>query len=300
MRERADGGQRHRHSLAARARPRGFVGRLWQAVPMVDLDAYFRRTGYAGSRTPTLATLHAVCAAHVHAIPFENLDVLLGRGIDLDPAAVDRKLLHDGRGGYCFEQNTLLLRVLLTLGYDARPLSARVRVGRPRDYLPARTHVFVRVELGGESWLADVGVGGLSPTAALRLVLDAEQPTPHEPRRIVHEEGRYFHQVRFPDGWHDVCEFTLEEMPPIDRELGNWFTSAHPQSHFKSRLVVARAIAGGRLSILNREFTVRRGGVAETRLLASPAELLGVLAEHFDLRFPAGTVFPCPALDWPA
>jgi N-hydroxyarylamine O-acetyltransferase len=267
---------------------------------MVDLDAYLARIGYAGDRAPTLATLHALSAAHVQAIPFENLDVLLGRAIDLDPAAVDRKLIHDRRGGYCFEQNTLFLRVLETLGFHARPISARVRWGRPRDYTPARTHVFVRVELDGASWLADVGVGGMSLTAPLRLDTEAEQATPHEPRRIIREDGRLFHQARLGETWADVCEFTLEEMPPIDRELGNWYTSAHPGSHFKSRLTVARALPDGRISILNRELTIRRGGIAETQTIASPAALLAVLDEHFGLRFPAGTEFTCPALDWPA
>ncbi len=79
---------------------------------MIDIDAYFRRIGYSGRGEPSLATLHALCAAHVLSIPFENLDVLLGRGVSLDPEAVDRKILHDGRGGYCFEQNTLFLRAL--------------------------------------------------------------------------------------------------------------------------------------------------------------------------------------------
>ncbi len=102
---------------------------------MVDLDAYFRRIGYAHGRAPTLATLHALCAAHVQSIPFENLDVLLGVGIDLDPAAVDRKILHDGRGGYCFEQNTLLVRALLTLRLRRTP-DQRSRT----DSSPSRIH----------------------------------------------------------------------------------------------------------------------------------------------------------------
>jgi N-hydroxyarylamine O-acetyltransferase len=265
------------------------------------LDAYFERIGYRGDRAPTLETLNALCLAHVLAIPFENLDVLLDRGVSLDPDAVFRKLVLGGRGGYCFEQNTLFLRVLEALGFEVRPLSARVRVGRPRDYTPARSHVFLRVELDGESWLADVGVGGLSPTCALRLDTADEQPTPHEPRRIVREDGRLFHQARLGvDDWRDICEFTLEEMPPIDREVANWYTSAHPQSHFKNRLTVARALPdGGRVSILNRELTLRRGGDVVTRTIASPPELLALLAEHFGLRFPAGTEFTCPALDWP-
>jgi N-hydroxyarylamine O-acetyltransferase len=266
----------------------------------LDLDAYLHRIAYAGPRAPTLSTLHALCAAHAKAIPFENLDVLLGRGIDLADDAVDRKLVHGGRGGYCFEQNTLFLRALRALGFAVAPLSARVRVQRPRDFTPPRTHVFLRVDLDGERWLADVGVGGLSPTAALRLDVDGEQPTPHEPRRIVREGALLFHQAKLGDEWVDVCEFTLEEMPPIDREVANWFTSAHPLSHFRNRLLAARALDdGGRVTLLNRELTVRaRGGAATTRRLASPDELLEALATHFALHFPAGTRFECPALDW--
>jgi N-hydroxyarylamine O-acetyltransferase len=266
----------------------------------VNLDAYFRRISYSGPRTPTLATLHALCAAHVKAVPFENLDLLLGRAIDLSDQAVDAKLIDAGRGGYCFEHNTLFLRVLESLGFQVRPLSARVRLQRARDFTPPRTHVFVGVDLEGERWLADVGVGGLAPTAALLIDSDAEQPTPHEPRRIVREGGLLFHQAKLGEAWSDVCEFTLEEMPAIDREVANWFTSAHPKSHFLNRLLVARALDdGGRATLLNRQFTLRkRGGESTTQVLNSPEELLGVLAEQFALRFPAGTTFSCPALDW--
>jgi N-hydroxyarylamine O-acetyltransferase len=272
-----------------------------QGDRVIDLERYFARIGYAGPRTPTLATLHAIAHAHVAAIPFENLDVLLGRRIDLALAAVQRKLVDDRRGGYCFEQNSLLLAVLTELGFDARPVSARVRYGRPRDYTPARTHLFVRVELD-ESWLADVGVGGMSPTAALRLATEEPQATPHEPRRLIRDGGVLYHQVLLGDTWQDVYDTTLEEMPPIDREVANWYTSAHPGSHFKARLSVARALPdGGRLTVLNRELTVRqRDGRAEHRVMTSPDELLDVLAESFGLVFPAGTRFACDALDWPA
>jgi N-hydroxyarylamine O-acetyltransferase len=272
-----------------------------ESTDALDLDAYFARTGYAGARAPTLETLHAIVGAHTRSIPFENLDVLLGRGVSLAPADIERKLVRDHRGGYCFEQNGLLLLVLQALGYEVRPLSARVRLRHPREYTPPRTHLCLRVELDGASWLADVGVGGLSLTSAIRLVEEVEQPTPHEPRRLVREGGRLFHQARLGAEWTDVYEFTLEEMPPIDREVANWFTSAHPQSHFRNRLVVARAApAGGRLSILNDEFTIRGAdGRGEKRALASADELLAVLAEHFGLHFAAGTRFGPPGSPWP-
>jgi len=268
---------------------------------VIDLDAYFARIGYHGLREPMLATLNALVCAHVQAIPFENLDVLLGRPIDLEPEALMRKLVHERRGGYCFEHNSLLLCVLTELGFEAQPVSARVRYQRPRDFTPARTHLFVRVELE-ESWLVDVGVGAMSPTAALRLAETGPQATPHEPRRLLRENGLIYHQVQFGEDWHDVCEFTLEKMPPIDRVVANWYTSTHPSSHFKKRLLVARALPeGGRCGLLNRELSMRgRDGRAERRVIASPDELLDVLAEYFGLQFAAGTLFPCDALDWRA
>ena len=267
----------------------------------MELEAYFERVGYRGPREACLAALSALTEAHTQAIPFENLDVLLGRPIQLEPEALFQKLVRERRGGYCFEQNGLFLEVLLGLGFQATPLSARVRWQRPRDFIPPRTHVFIRVELAGESWLTDVGVGALSLTGPIRLADASEQSTPHEPRRVVREGARLFHQVRLGDQWHDVCEFTLEEMPSIDRELGNWFTSTHPQSHFKNRLIVARAAADGqRISLLNDELTIRqRGGSATTLRIESALELLRLLEQHFDLTFSPQTRFGPPGSPWP-
>ncbi|MGE0450415.1 MAG: arylamine N-acetyltransferase [Vicinamibacterales bacterium] len=268
---------------------------------MIDLAAYFARIGYAGPTAPTLETLSGIVRAHVETIPFENLDVLRGRPIALTPAAIQEKLVESCRGGYCFEQNGLLLLVLESLGFQATPLSARVRYQRPRDYTPPRTHLFVRVEIDGRPWIADVGVGGLSLTSPIRLELDVEQPTPHETRRVVRCGAVYMHQVKLGAEWADVCEFTGEEMPLIDRELANWFTSTHPQSHFKGRLIVARALPGAeRLTIDNREISHRRSdGRADRRVLRTPEELLSELQASFGLRFDPGTTFPCPGLDWP-
>lgn len=268
----------------------------------IDLDAYLARIHYAGSRKPTLAVLNAVIAHHVAAIPFENLDVLLGRPVRLDPASLQQKLVCDRRGGYCFEQNGLLLLVLTALGFQVTPLSARVRIQMPRDFTPPRTHLFLRVEIAGEPWLADVGLGGLSPTAALRLNETGEQPTPHEPRRIVREEGRFFRQAKLGGEWSDVCEFTGEAMPLIDRELANWWTSTNPGSKFRQNLTVACAgPEGTRRTIMNREFAIRCGArIIERRELVTPADLLEVLAQHFGLCFPAGTRFGAPGSLWPS
>lgn len=256
------------------------------------LDAYFARTGYAGPRAPTLEALHKITFHHATSIPFENLDVRLGRGISLAPGDVFRKLVTDRRGGYCFEQNTLLLHVLQALGFRVTPIGARVRGQIARAVMPARTHLFLRVHLADGDWLTDVGTGGSSLTAALPLEFGVDLPTPHEKRRLERDrDGRMFHQMWTGKEWMDVCEFTLDEMHPIDREVANWWTSASPASHFKATNVVGLAGRDGtRKAIREGEFTHRRGGeILAREPVTSDAQLLALLAKHFDLHLPADT-----------
>lgn len=252
----------------------------------VDLDAYFQRIGYDGPREPTPSVLNDIVHAHVLTIPFENLDVLLGRTIRLDAASLQKKLVHDHRGGYCFEQNGLLLLVLEAMGFDVAPLSARVKLGYPRGEITPRTHLVVRIEMEECSWLADVGVGGLSPTAALRLELNSEQTTPHETRRIVRDGDLTFHQALLAGEWEDVYQMTMEQMPLIDREVANWYTSTNPKSRFKNLLMVAKAAPNGvRLTMLNDEFSVRdASGKATKTPIRKQAEMLDLLAEHFGIE----------------
>ncbi|GAA4420633.1 arylamine N-acetyltransferase [Bremerella cremea] len=266
----------------------------------LDLDAYFSRIAYTGSREVSVETLHGIVERHVLTIPFENLDPLMQRPVRLDSASIQQKLIHDRRGGYCFEQNGLLLLALETLGFEVRPLSARVKIGYPREQVTPRTHLIVRIELEGMSWLADVGVGGLSPTAALRLVTDEPQPTPHETRRIVKSGSLYYHQALLQGEWQDLYEMTLEEMPLIDREVANWFTSTHPGSRFRNLLMVSRAAPDGvRLTMLNDEFSIRdANGVAKKHLIGSKQEMLDLLAEHFGVNLSPDDPIVCPAVPW--
>lgn len=265
-----------------------------------DLDAYLARIGYTGDRTPTLATLHALSLHHASAIPFENLDVLLGRPIVLTAEALMAKLVHGRRGGYCFEQNNLLLLALRALGYRVTPIGARVRWQMPRDIVPPRTHLFLRVHLEGGDWITDCGLGGASLTGAIPLEFGQVSETPHERRRLDEHEGRLFHQMWFGEAWTDVCEFSLVEMHPIDCEVANWWTSTNPNSKFKQDLMVARAQTDGtRKAIRGGVFTHRRGPtILAEQTVADGSHLLVLLAAHFDLRFPPETRFGPPGARW--
>jgi len=262
-----------------------------------QLDDYFARVSYRGPRVPNVQLLHALTLAHTQHIPFENLDVLLGRGIDLADDAVFDKLVLQRRGGYCFEHNALLMRVLSALGFAVTPLSARGRIFWPdRSFIPPRTHLLLKVELDSAAWITDVGVGAASLTAAIRFEPELEQSTPHDQRRIIREGHKYFHQVLYGERWTDVYELTGEEMPVIDRVLANWYTSAHPASHFKDRMMVARAEENGRrCSIVDGVFKQReRDGRATEQVIETPELLLETLADKFGIELPAGTRFPWP------
>lgn len=264
------------------------------------LNAYLNRLGYRGPRTPTTGVLAEIQRRHVCTIPFENLDIHLGRPIRLDLPSIERKLVQDRRGGYCFEQNALLQAALLAMGFNVTPLIGRVRWQIPPEVTTAQTHMLLMVELENRRYLVDGGFGSASLSAPLLIDTEAEQPTPHEPRRILQHDGTYVHQTWIGDQWADVYSFLIQPVPPIDYEVANWYTSTWPQSRFTQNLIAAFLRDDCRHTLVNREFTTRwLDGRREKRELSSPQELLEVLEQHFTLSFPADTRFGLSGALWP-
>lgn len=272
-------------------------------TPRLDLEAYFARIGIAPVGAPTLEGLAAIQLAHACSIAFENFDVLMGGGATaLDAGSLFEKLVTRGRGGYCFEHGGLMLAVLGQLGYRVSPLSGRVRASTPRPGVPPRTHLFLRVEIGGVGYLFDTGVGGLTPTMPLRMDTEEAQQTPHDVRRVVREDDgdgvRYFHQILIDDEWRDVVEFTGEEMPIIDREVGHWWTSTNPASKFRRARMAAIAHRDGtRSTLLDDQLVHRRGvtGRAEVlseRTLEDVGAVSEVVRDVFRIRLPEGVGVP--------
>jgi len=256
----------------------------------IDLDAYQRRIGLdLGRAPPTLATLTRLIAHHAHAIPFENIEVMAGRVPALDPAALQAKMLTQQRGGYCFEQNNLLRSVLLQLGYTVQRLEARVRAGVPADVETGRTHMALRVTIDGVDHLADVGFGGMAPVAPLQLARRDEQPASEGVYRLVEVDGELLMQARHHDGWADGYRIAAAAPHHVDYEIGNWYVATHARSMLRQNLLVARAVPGGRLTLFNRQLTLRRPetGAPIERTLATSAEIARVLADEFDLRIDA-------------
>ena len=257
---------------------------------MGDIEAYCGRIGYSGSLNPTLATLQAIVAGHTAAIPFENLDVLLKRPIRLDLPSLREKLVHRQRGGYCFEHNLLLLDVLLTLGFSAAGLAARVQLGRPPGVVGARTHMLLRVELAEGPYLADAGFGRV-PIAPLPLEMGTAQNTPHETVRLVPAGRELDLQAKLGETWSGLYRLSLQEQMAADYEVANWYTSTHPNSLFVRSLVVSRPGPDHRHTLFNDKLTIRHdGGKVEKRTLRGAREFgealigyFGVVLEHADV-----------------
>ena len=218
---------------------------------MLDLHAYLERLGYSSAPPPTLDTLRELQVRHTAEFPFETLASMLRVPVEVEPAAIQDKLLRQGRGGYCFELNRLYLLLLQALGFDARGLTGRVVMGGSEDALPARTHMLVLVTIDGVRYITDVGFGGMVPTGPLLLDSEAEQATPHEPYRLTLVDGTY------------------------------------PDSPFLGQMIAALTGPGLRKTLNNGSFAIHRLGQASERVqLQSVDEVLRVLREEFGIRVP--------------
>ena len=252
-----------------------------------DLDAYLQRIGYRGPRSPTLDTLQAVHALHPAAIPFENLNPLLGWPVALDIDSLQEKLVAGGRGGWCFEHNVLFRHALEALGFTITSLAARVVWNAPPgNPIGPRSHMLLRVDLEETPYIADVGFGGNVLTGPLRLEPHIAQPTPHEPHRLMPLENGFVLEACFNGEWKPLYRFTLEPQLPSDYEVSNWYLCNHPSSFFRQKLLGARATPEGRYALLNNALAIHRKDGTEKRDLTSAAALRSCLEAELGIRLP--------------
>lgn len=247
-------------ATAPRSSPAAAGDGGWQVADL-DLAAYLERVGWSGPVRDDVETLHGLHRAHAASIPFENLDIVLGRGIRVDLPAIQAKLVTARRGGYCYEMNLLFAAVLERLGFQVERRLARI--GDPVDVPRPRTHLLLLVDVGATRWLVDVGFGAslLEP-----LPLDAAGP--------VRQGGWTYRTVRGADGslrlqerrdgqWETGYTAAEEATFPPDVELANHFTATHPTSPFTKHPIVVtrdetleRRLVGGELTLRSPDGTV--------------------------------------------
>lgn len=250
----------------------------------LDLPAYLARIGLPAPVRPDLATLAAIQRAHTEAIPFENLDPFTGRTVALDLDALQAKLVHGRRGGYCYEHNLLLGAALRTIGFAVVDLAARVRWNVAEGVVRARTHMLLVVALDGERFIVDAGFGGMTLTAPLRLERRGAQETPHGRFRVQREGGSDAVQAQVAGVWKTLYTFSHEPQLLADYELTSWYLCNHPDSLFRQVLVAARPSPEGRWTLRDRLLTLHQpDGRSESQTLHGVAELKQALAGNFGI-----------------
>ncbi len=255
-----------------------------------DVAAYCRRIGYDGELAPTVATLRALHCAHVGAIPFENIDALLGRPILLDTASLEHKLVTSRRGGYCFEQNLFFKDVLESLGFTVTGLAARVVMGTTG--IRPRTHMTMLVEAERQLFLADVGFGGTGLLEPLPFIAGREFELPLVSFRLDEHQGLWTLQSTQRGPWSDLYAFTLEPQQRVDYEVANWYTSTYPNSAFRHSLTAQRIRPEERIILRNRDLTILGPGGEEKRPVNSAAEARAIMAERIGLHLPGDFILP--------
>jgi N-hydroxyarylamine O-acetyltransferase len=251
------------------------------AVSKLDLDAYLARIGYTGPAEPSHATLAALHRAHLAAIPFENLDIMLGRGVPVDLESIQAKLVHARRGGYCYEHGQLFGAALERLGFSVDRLLARV--GPEGEAVRPRTHLMLRVGTGADTWLADVGFGS-SPPAPLLLGRG-----PQEVDGWTYEvagggaDGTWKLRELQDAGWVTLYRVEDQCVYPADVVMSNHFTSTYPESWFTLQPIVVRREPGAIRSLIGRIYTVTTPGHIKDRRTLTDAEFAIALTEVFGL-----------------
>ncbi len=262
------------------------------------LDAYLERIAWGGVTSPTLETLAGLLRAHMSAIPFENLDVLLGRPVRLDLDGVRGKLVAARRGGYCFEHSTLFAAAIEALGFRPVRHSARVLLFFPRALSP-RTHMFLTVSLPEGRFVADPGFGGPGTSLPIPLV-DAGSEGPGEATHwMAREDAGWVLRAAAGDTARDAWVSTLEQDNPVDFEMANHFTSTHPGSPFVNRIMMSIFKKDGRVTVADRCVTITEHGSSRSTELADRAALRALLVAHFGFDLPEVDRLRVPAIpEW--
>ncbi|MFF0612490.1 arylamine N-acetyltransferase [Nocardia tengchongensis] len=271
----------------------------------LDLDAYLARIGFTGERTPTLATLRALVHAHTTAIPFENLEIILGRGIPLDLETLQDKLIRRRRGGYCYENVALFAAALERLGFEFTAMSGRVTRGATN--LRPATHALLRVKAADDDriWLCDVGFGwgplepvelagdrGEFGAGAWRFRLELGADPLGGELWTLHQFGR--------DGWVDRHTFATTPQYRVDFAVGNHFVSTSARSPFTMRPFVQRFHPEVHHQLDGTTWTTSYPDGSEQVRELEVAELPKILAEVFDIELEEADAARLVRAEWPA
>ena len=246
----------------------------------MDIDAYLARIGYSGSREPSLETLTGMQRSHRLAVPFESLDIHIGRRLSIDADDLFEKIVRRRRGGWCHELNGLWARALRDVGFEVDVVGAQV-VSTTSNNQPLG-HCTTIVHLD-EPWWSDVGFG-VRPRRPVRLLASGPQLIGDWEIEFSNDGDIWDMRSNVPGAPQQLgLRFTLQ---PRDfeefRETMEW-QQLSPESQFTQRPVCALYTEDGRITLVADTLTIERGGQREQHVAASEQELDEFLLGYFGI-----------------
>ncbi len=248
----------------------------------MNTKAYLKRIGYRGPIRPSAEALCELHRKHLVSVPFENLDIHLGRPIILSEIAFYDKIIKNHRGGFCYELNGSFAALLRKLGFNVSMLSARV-ARKAGDFSPDFDHMTLLVQLK-EPWLADVGFGD-SFTGPKRLDISGPQTEKGKDYRFTPKDGLTLLSRRGRENcpWKPQYLFSLRPRKLEDFVPRCRWQQISPRSHFRKGRLCTRLTSNGRLTLTDTKFILTRGSKKVARALRSPAEFDALLRRHFGI-----------------
>ncbi|WP_373482746.1 arylamine N-acetyltransferase [Acetobacterium sp.] len=250
---------------------------------LFNLDDYFKRINYTGSRQASVETLKQLHLGHVMNIPFENLDVFAKKNISLELDDLFEKMVKNHRGGYCFEMNSLFAAVLTEMGFPVTRHLARVYHGGFDN--SGKTHMVLLVETDGQQWVCDVGFGGNSLAAPLLFEEGLEQEHLGRTHRLM-ADPVYGYRVEFKTaaGFEPIYAFTLEGSCPADYLIANFYTSAYPESFFRQAQMCALVTATGKITYFDGNLKITDGEALTETTISGDAAIKDALKSYFGVE----------------
>ena len=242
------------------------------------LHDYLERVRVSDPLSADVESLRRLHVAHRETFLFENVSIQTGGGISVALEDIERKFLDQGRGGYCFEHNTLFAAALRDVGFAVTTLLGRVRRGPPERW--CRTHMVLRVTIDGEPWLADVGFGGIGLL----------EPIPMRDGAASDQVGLTYTLRRDRHVWilranEELYEFSEDPQTPGDIAVANHYTSTHPDSIFRRSLTIQRTTRAERTILRHNTFTRYVGGRIEERAIDN-ADARAIARDVFGVTLP--------------
>lgn len=248
-----------------------------------QLAAYFERIGYSGENDGTSKTLSAIQKAHLEHIPYENIDLLNGVPLSMDEDYLFDKMVTRKRGGYCFEQNGLLLGALEGMGFEVVQFCGRFILGETG--ISDRRHRVLKVTAKDGVFIADVGVYGESPRAVLEFVegkVQTDGLCEYKYRRDPFYGWVECQKEKGKD-WKDIYGFTEEPWLTRDFIQPSFFCEKHPESAFTSFHKVGIFSGKDSLTFIDHTFTVYADGKIQHREEIKDEDIPALLKEKFNL-----------------